>query len=240
MKSNARLRRTLGTALTVTLLGALLIPETAVGQVGHSPDASPYRHSRARRVLGVQSGYLWGDFGDAGVGPSNGVIGGGYVDLLFDSPIAVSFSVWYGGLERFVKNPGLPPDQRTTGPFRQQMMALDGSLQLVLTGSKTWHRMAPYVGLGLGLSFDNRVPQDSTDFTFGNKFLLQPAFGFRLYLSDRLVITAEGKDVMWRLSYPAAFLTGANPIINPTTQKPAEWTHHFVLRLGLGYAIGLD
>ena len=191
--------------------------------------------------MGVNGGYLWGDLGDAGVGPSNGPFLGVTFDMLFGGPIAISFNGWYAALERFVKEPGLPPDERTSGPFPQSVTALDGNIQLMLTGGKTWNRMAPYVGVGMGIAFGGTVPQDSSGFSFGTKFIIQPQAGIRLFVTDRIVLSTEVKDVLWRLSYPQTFLiVGPDPILDPDTQKANEWTHHFVLRFSLTYAIGFE
>lgn len=221
-------------------MGGAAAPPPASAQVGFSPESSPYRPIRARQLAGFNGGYVQGDLGDAGVGPSNGPFGGVTFDLLFDAPVALSFNVWHAALERFVKEPSLPPEQRTSGPYPQSVTALDANLQLVLTGSKSWNRLSPYLGVGLGIAFGGTVPQDPTGFSFGTKFILQPQAGFRMYLSDRIVLTAEMKDVLWRLSHPQSFLTVADPILDPDTQKANEWTHHFVLRFALAYAIGIE
>ena len=82
--------------------------------------------------------------------------------------------------------------------------------------------------------------QDSSGFTFGTKFIIQPQAGVRLFVTDRIVLSTEVKDVIWRLSYPQTFLIGPEPILNPITQKANEWTHHFVLRFALTYAFGFE
>ena len=239
MKSNTRFKLA-GTVRTLTALMAIApgVPTTGQTQVGHSPRSSPYRPILARQVFGLSGGYLWGDRGEAGVGPSNGATVGGFFDLSFGGPVGLSFNVWYADLNRFVKDPSLPPEERTTGPFSQAMVALDGNIQLTLTGAKSWRRMAPYLGMGMGISFGGDIPEDITGFTFNAKFLFQPAVGIRLHLSDRLILSAEAKDVIWRLSYPPAYLLGAEPILDPLINKANEWTHHFMLRFSLGYATG--
>ena len=161
-------------------------------------------------------------------------------DMVFGGPVALSFNAWYAGLERFVKQPGLPPDERTSGPFPQSVTAMDANVQLVLTGGKTWHRMAPYLGAGIGVGFGGTVPQDSSGFRFGVKFLVQPQAGIRFFVTDRIVLSTEVKDVIWRLSYPETYLIGDDPILDPRTNKASEWTHHFVLRFALTYAFGID
>ena len=219
---------------------AALAPPTTMAQVGFSPESSPYRPIRARHLFGFSGGYVWGDAGDAGVGPTNGPFGGVTFDMLFGGPVALSFNGWYADLERVVTAPGLPPDERTSGPYPQSVTVLDANLQFVITGSKSWHRLSPYVGLGIGIAFGGTVPQDSTGFSFGTRFVVQPAAGFRFYLTDRIVLTSEAKDVLWRLSYPQTYLTVDDPILDPRTQKANEWTHNFVLRFVLSYAFGIE
>ncbi len=160
--------------------------------------------------------------------------------MLFGGSIGISFNGWYAAMERFVKQPGLPPDERTSGPFPQSMTTIDANIQLMLTGGKTWNRMAPYVGVGIGIGFGGTVPQDSSGFSLGTKFIIQPQAGIRFFLTDRIVLSTEAKDVLWRLSYPPTYLIGDDPILNPVIHKANEWTHHFVLRFGLTYALGME
>ncbi len=81
---------------------AALAPPTTMAQVGFSPESSPYRPIRARHLFGFSGGYVWGDAGDAGVGPTNGPFGGVTFDMLFGGPVALSFNGWYADLERVV------------------------------------------------------------------------------------------------------------------------------------------
>ncbi len=233
LKSNVR-------TIIALLIGAALAPLPAAAQVGFAPEASPFRPIRARQAIGFTGGYIWGDLGEADVGPSNGPFGGVGLDLIFGGPIVISFNVWHASLERLVKEPGLPPESRTSGPFTQGLTALDGNIQFVLTGGKTWHGFSPFVGAGIGLGLGGTVPQDSTGFSLGTKFLVQPQVGFRLYFSDRIILIAEARDALWRLSHPQSFLTGDEPILDPRVNKANEWTHHFMLRFGLMYAFGMD
>jgi hypothetical protein len=209
-------------------------------QVGHPPDASPYRFIEARRVISATSGYLWGDLGDAGVGPSNGPVAGLRFDLLFNGPASVSFNAAWAGLERRIIDPTRPQAERTVGSADMSIFMFDAGFNLIFTGGKTWRGLAPYAGIALGAAFGNDVPTDTTSgFRFSTKFLLTPQAGLRLHVSDRLSLDARARDVMWRLSYPQSYFLGGDPVLDPLTQKRNEWTHHLALTLSLGWAIGV-
>lgn len=230
-------------AWAVAAIAACAAPAVARAQVGHPPGASPYRFVEARRILALSSGYVWGDLGDARVGPSNGVLAGARFDALFESPVGITFNAFYAALERRIIDPTLPADQRTLGEARQEIVAIDGGLTFIFSGAKSWRGFVPYIGTSIGIAFGREVREDSTSgFRFGTRFLLVPQGGLRLHLSDRLSFDVLARDLMWRLSYPGSYFVvppaGGDPVLDPNTQKGNEWTHHFTLQASLGWAIG--
>ncbi len=223
---------------------ALFWPGTASAQVGHAPESSPYRDLRAKHILSFTGTYVFGDAGKAGVGPTDGRLGGVRYDLYMSGAAAIGFGFSLGNFDRLLIDPAEPPDTRTLGSATQSVTMVDLGVNLVLTGAKTWHRLAPYVGFSLGLVFGGEVPEDSlSGFDFSTKFQLSPQAGVRWYVTDRLSIRLEGRDILWRLSYPESFFRlPANdpispPVLNPLTNKTTDWTHNLTLLLSLGYAV---
>jgi hypothetical protein len=112
-------------------------------------------------------------------------------------------------------------------------------MQLRLSGSKSWHGLAPYAGVGLGLAFDVHSPGDTTQsgYNFGTKITLSGTSGLRLHPSRRFTLQAEAKALLWRLKYPFSFRAPASDgsSVLPATAKLTDWTMHPWVSLGLGW-----
>ncbi len=224
------------------LLLAWTTPSAA--QVGHPPDASPFRDLKAGHSITPLFGYVGGSGGPLGVGPHKGTTIGLRYDLRTASTIQFGLGYARGNLERLVVNPFVALANRTSGPFEQTTSFVDLSVQLNLTGGKSWHRLAPYASLGAGLAFGNAdVASDSSGYEFGNKFYVAPAIGTRLFITDALHLRADVRGLFWNLKYPDSY--GREPVEEPGTPeepnavKPqgslSEWTLTPMLQVGLGY-----
>ncbi len=223
---------------------ALFWPGTASAQVGHAPESSPYRDLRAKHILSFTGGYVAGNAGKAGVGPTNGRFGAVRYDLHLSGATAMGFGFSFGYVDRLLIDPREGPDTRTLGNATQSLVMADFGINLVLTGAKTWRRLAPYLGFSLGLALGGEIPEDSlSGFNFSTKFQLSPQAGVRWYVTDRLSIRLEGRDILWRLSYPDSFFAApandltTDPILDLQTTKKTQWTHNPTLLLSLGYAV---
>ncbi len=217
----------------------------AWGQVGHPPGSSPYREVLARQVFSAFGGYVMGEGGKVGVGPTDGPVVGGRYEFLFGGPVAIDLRLAVADLDRLVIDATRPPGERVKGTFTQSVLMADAGINLVLTGAKTWRGLAPFVGGALGMAFGGDVPQDSSTFEFNAHFLVAPQGGVRWHIGDRLLLRFEGRDVIWRLRYPDLYFEppvvdpDGEPVLNPTTSSDTDWTHHLVLTVSLGYALRL-
>jgi hypothetical protein len=147
-------------------------------------------------------------------------------------------------LERLIVNPYVTLANRTTGPVKQTVSFAEVNLLLNLTGGKSWHRLAPFLGAAAGLTFPSGTPADTSRFEFGHKIYLAPTVGTRIFITDRLHLRAEARATFWKLKYPSTFQQ--EPIEEPgTTDNPnavisdgrvAEWIATPWLQVGLGYS----
>lgn len=240
----ASLRMTLWTLFACALL---LPPATAHAQVGHPPGASPYRDIRRGHTLTGTGGYFSGDGGRFGIGPHSSAVFGARYDIRTASAIQLGLGLARGSLERFIVNPFVLLANRRTGPVKQDVTFAELDLQLNVTGGKSWHRIAPYVGMGAGLAFASTTPADTSQYKFGRKFYLTPALGIRVFLSDRLHLRGEARATFWKLNYPTTFQQ--EPVEEPGTPEDPnavisggnlrEWTTSSWLQAGLGYSFSL-
>jgi hypothetical protein len=229
------------------LLAALLALEvpTLAAQVGHPPRSSPYRDIRKGHTITLMGSYFSGDGGEFNIGPHDGGVFGLRYDIRTGGTIQLGVGVTHGSLERFIVNPFVTLATRKSGPVKQSVTFADLTLQFNLTGGKSWHRIAPFVGLTGGLALAGDTPADTSQYDFGRKFYAAPGIGARIFLSDRLHLRAEARSTFWKLNYPTTFQ--GEPVQEPGTPenpnavissggKLSEWTTSSWLLVGLGYA----
>ena len=232
-----------GAGLTALLL--VLIGSSVQAQVGHRPSESPYRDIyRGHTVTGF-GGYIGGGGGEFGIGPHKGPLYGIRYDIRTASAIQLGLQLAQADLERFIVDPFVELAERVSGPVQQRVSFAEAELQLNLTGGKTWRRLAPFVAVGVGLALASGTEADTSGFDFGNKFYFAPQAGFRLFVTQRLHLRAEGRLAFWKLNYPTSFteeppLEPGNPPDESnaviTDGRVAEWTTVPWLQIGLGYS----
>ena len=222
---------------------AIFQTTTALAQVGHLPENSPYKDMRIKQALVFYGGLMSGGEGSAGVGPTNGPVGGVKWEITVGAPSILFLGFSMANLERPLVNPDDPPDTRFFGSADQRIVMLDAGLNFVLTGRKTWRGLAPYLGVGFGMAFGGSVPEDSSGYTFKTKFHIDPTIGIRFHPSPRFHFRIEGRAILWRLDYPQRFFDdpknalGTDPLLNPLIQTDTDWTVHPTLLFGIGYTL---
>jgi hypothetical protein len=219
---------------------SLSLANSALAQVGHPPQASPYRDIRKGHTFTAMGGYFKGDGGRFGIGPHGAYVFGARYDIRSASALQLGIGVYHGSLERLVVDPFVVVANRVKGPVKQAVTFAEIALQFNLTGGKTWHRLAPYVAASGGVAFATSTPTDTSGYSFGKKLYLAPAIGFRYFLSDRLHLRAEARATFWKLNYPTTFQQPppADPTAPPVLAggSTREWVSSRWLQAGLGYS----
>lgn len=184
-----------------------------------------------------------GDGGKLGIGPHDGTMFGARYDIRLGGVVQAEFALHHGSLERLIVDADAPVATRVTGPVSQSVTIPEIGLQFNITGSKSWNRLAPYIGGFGGLAIADRTPADTSGFNFGTKGMLGPVVGVRVILSQRLHARVEARRSFWKLNYPAAYLD--EPSQDPgTTEENAvlpdggleEWTSANWIMFGLAYS----
>ena len=209
----------------------------SAAQVGHDPSHSPYRDIRRGGVGVITFGYLGGSRGGPGVGLSDGPTGGLRYEVAFGNAIGASLGVAYARTTRFVVDPTKDSLSRRTGPFDNDVVLADVGLQLALTGRKTWHGFAPYVGGALGVALGGGSPPEPNGYEFGSKLIVAPEAGLRWYPARRVSVRSDFRLVFWRLKYPLDYKQPAsdNSRVLPLDARLTEWTAHPWITIGLGW-----
>jgi hypothetical protein len=224
--------------LLVALASVAVACSPLAAQVGHSPESSPYQDIRFAKFVSLLYGDIGGDGGKVGVGPHHGQSYGARFDIRLSGPLQAGLSFAQADLERLVIDADAPVATRVKGPVGQQLTLLELALQWNITGRKTWHRLAPYVTGAIGVATSTDTPSDTSGYSFGTKVYLSPGIGFRLFLSDRIHLRAEARQLFWKLSYPSSYFqapaadTTAAPVLSGGSHS--QWTGGRELRVGLG------
>jgi hypothetical protein len=221
-----------------------LVPCTALAQVGHPPGGSPFRDIKKGHTLTATGGYFGGSGGEFNIGPHKGEVFGGRYDIRTGSTLQLGLAVARANLDRFIVNPFVLLANRRSGPVRQAVTFAELALQFNLTGGKSWQRIAPFVGAGVGLAFAQATPADTSQYEFGRKIYLAPSVGFRFFITDRLHLRGEARAAFWKLNYPTTFQSepteepGIPPDRNAVIvgNRLSEWTASPWLQVGLGYS----
>jgi len=228
--------RTLVRAIALVWLGVVASWNGAAAQVGYEPGHSPYHDIPRGAVWALGFGHLGGSRGSVGVGPSDGLTGGLRYEVQFGA-VGASLGVAYARTSRFVEDYTKDSTSRKTGPFNDPVVLADVGLQLVLTGRKSWHRFAPFVGGALGVAIARPLAQD-TSYRFGTKITLAPNAGVRWYPARRFSVRGDFRLVLWKLHYPLSYEVPNN--IDHSSVLPAgapldQWTAHPWATIGVGW-----
>lgn len=223
------------------VLASVLVAAPTTAQVGHDPARSPYRDLRYSQFLSATGGYLFGGGGQFGIGPHDGWVATLRHDFLAERTITIGISGGYARPSRNYADLAATTGPRIKGPVEHRVTFVEGNVQFNVTGGKTWHRLAPYVGAALGLAFAGRVEEDSSTYRFGTKFYAAPALGVRVFLHQRLFLRLEARAMFWNLSYPNRYrdedpdgFGPLEPLLRGRQLK--EWSPVPMLHAGIGYA----
>ena len=213
-------------------------PNRLTAQVGYDPAHSPYHDAPSATGPVFYAGYLSGGRGSVPVGISDGNTWGVRYNLSFGSS-SLNLGVAYGQTTRRIVDPFVATAHNTSGLINCDLVIVDAGLQMAITGPKTWHGLAPYVGASLGVVFGSELAADTSGYTFGTKFTFGPDLGTKFYIGRRVNLQADFRVLFWRLSYPTNYEV-PNPVdggrVLALTASTNDWTTHPWLSLGLGWA----
>lgn len=231
-------------ALPLLLLLALLPFRPAAAQVGHPPGHSPYADIPRGATWTALVGDFRGDGGVVGVGPHHGLTYGLRYDIRVGGLVSLALVFSRGNLERLIVNPYDSVAKRVSGPVSQYVYFAGGGFQMNLTGPKTWHGLAPYVGGDLGFALSQSTPADTSGYKFGNRLFVAPGVGVRVFLGRHVHLRLDSKVNLWKLKYPGSF--AQEPTVQPGTAnqsnavipngKLSRWDGSLWLQAGLGIA----
>lgn len=216
------------------LVCALAAAPAAAAQVGNPPAHSPYRDIPKKMNATALVGYIGGDGGALGIGPHDGPAYGGRFGIAVSRPLEFSLSVQYAPLEGNLVYRDTSGKLTVSNPVPSPVWMFEGGVQFTVTGAKTWHGLAPYIGGGLGFAWRTDSPGSPDAFDFGGRFYLAPFAGTRFYLQPRTFLRAEIRGAFWKLAYPDYYYDEVNGIIESFAEN--TYLSNVWYQVGIGYS----
>lgn len=231
-------------AVKVVMLGVVLGAWSGplLAQVGHDPAHSPFRDITTRQSVTFMAGTFLGNRAKAGVGAQQGAAFGVRLRTFISGPIELSFGVTHISSQRITIDATQPESSRVGGPIQQDLIAADLGLGLSLTGLKTWHGLAPYVGVGVGIIAPTRKTVDPGGYRASSGFSFAPTIGVRARISRGIMLQVEARDHTIRYEWPLRYFDPVDsngdlitPPILDSKFKTQDLTHNLLLSIGLSY-----
>lgn len=221
-------------AIAATLLCFGMSPLAA--QVGTAPEKSPYQDFTYHQDLTVFGGYFSGNAGEANIGPKSSPLIGVRYGLHVGGPAELSLRVSRAFSTRNVIDPRKIGVARNLGTESDPIWIADAAINLALTGQKSFHRLVPVVGFGLGFASSGTQP-DVGSYSFGTGLALQFGGGIKFVTKGAFGARLDVTDYIWQLSYPGGYFLAptGGPAVLTSDQSQNEWTHNGVITLGISY-----
>lgn len=227
-------------AATAFVAALMLLPAAGLrAQVGFPPDASPYRDLEFRQDLSLFTGWFSAKEDIAGVAPRSAPMVGVRWDIRIGGP--AWFTVRAAGVasERTVIDPRRSVATRVIGDESSPIGLLDANIFVQLTGQKSWHRLVPVVGAGLGVASDFKSSRDVGDYQFGTPFAFNFGGGVRYVPDGRWSLRLDLTDYLYRIKYPDLYRIQASDgtRVLGDDDPSSQWTHNMALSIGASYQL---
>jgi hypothetical protein len=225
------------------LLLALLLSAPGVlaaQEVGTAPEHSPFQDILTHEGFTLFAGRFAGNPNDAHTGVRPGLMLAGRLNVRLSGALDISATFGEAFTSRLQINAG-GDTARIMGNLKVRLLAADLGLQLNLTGDKTWHRLAPYVYIGGGITTPSAKVVDPGGFELGTNFDVVPALGTRLFVSRGLELQFEVRDYYYRYNFPLSYITvpyAGHPDYSPINSVLVGdhvWYNHLALWVGVTY-----
>lgn len=200
---------------------------------------SPYRFIETRQEVGLFGGFFSPGTGRFGFGPGPGPQWGARYGINLSGPFGLEAVVTHVPTTRDIVDPGRAEGDRVVGEMSSQLIKLEGRVRFSLTGDRTWHGIAPFVGTGGGFIFD--VSKDNSDealllpgdrFSFGTSFLGSLGGGVRWFPTKRFLVRGDLFLQLYQLKTPRGY---SDPERGFRGVDEKEWVSGPSFSLGISY-----
>lgn len=198
---------------------------------------SPYRHIESPHAISVLGGYMNTDRGEMGLGVASGPLFGVQYTGRFAGPVAGVVRVWGMSTERAILSRDVSNAEAEPVVADETSSLLAGGevgLRLLVTGPRTWYRLAPFVELTGGMlavggsrtEVESELPANQV-VDYGPTFAVGTALGTDWFLTDRFSVNVAGRGLLWRLTVPEGLTSNG--------REDSEWTKNFGVTVGAAF-----
>lgn len=186
--------------------------------------------------------------GSFDIGPGSSSIFGVRYRTRVSSPLSLEIGVSRGNTERFVIDPRLDDGPAAVDTVDANWLLFEFGFQIALTGSRTLHKLQPFVVLTAGfLKGRGETVSDSLrsiedipfQYNIGTTSVFTAGFGVEWLPTDKIGVGAEFRNHLWRLKSPDGFfdpLVLLNiELLELTAPRESEWTSNLELSASLSY-----
>lgn len=200
---------------------------------------TPYRFFEETQAAGITAAYISTDKGSVGLGPNSGAAFGARYHIRLSGPFFLEGEALYFPTTRAVLDTTVVDSAfQQVGEADLAIGVVMASLRLNLTGQRTWHRLLPFVLLGVGGAIEasedeaaNENIQSEARFDFGTTFAGQLGAGIEWFPVERLAIRVDARNILWQLATPQGLL-----LQNVGRTLPAEeWTNNATASVGVSF-----
>lgn len=218
--------------LVVTLL---MIAQAAQAQVGYQPDRSPYRDKDYNRDWTLFMGQYLAEPDPVGVAPSNGPLVGVRWQMHLTGPLSFAVRLAGASSERTEIDPTEPLATRVVRTETVPLVLADASLELSLTGHRTWHGLSPVLNGGLGFAADMRGRTDVGDYRFGIPFTMTFGAGATWTPNSIWGLRLDWSNYIYRITYPGSYYVKStqDPAPRLAGQSNSFWRRNNTFTLGV-------
>ncbi|MDT8370314.1 MAG: outer membrane beta-barrel protein [Longimicrobiales bacterium] len=224
---------------TVAVHGLAATLLVATAPLAAQEISSPYRFVESNRELSFSVGAIGGAEGRFGLGAEDGVGFGAKVGFTLSDLLGVDFGLGYADLTRQVIDPTGEEGPVSVGEASVTQITIDARLRASLTGRRTWHRLQPYIFMGLGLRGDFADDQEA-DFAVAEefraetstKFMVRGGVGMRFIPGQKWVARVELGGLLYRIDTPPGF---SNEELGFEQVEKNEFVSPATLEFSLGF-----
>ncbi|MGQ0764344.1 MAG: hypothetical protein ACT4OZ_01590 [Gemmatimonadota bacterium] len=219
---------------------SLSIADPIAAQVGHLPAQSPYRDLERRGELSWVGGFYEAAIDPARVAPRDGPFVGAHYEYRLGGPAYFSARSILVNSKRLVLDPTLPIGDRPQGDITAPFLLTDVGITLSLTGFKSWNRLVPTLGAGVGLGAGFDGGRDVGDYRFGFPFLISARPGLKFLVGGKWHARLDATNYFHRVRYPESYYTKTGPddTVLPVDAPRNFWKRNRAVSLGLTYNFG--
>ncbi len=225
--------------LLLPILGGLLV---CASSTRAQTIPSPYRYVDERQSISVFGGYLATDAGRLDLGPESSPLFGARYSIRLGGPFDAEARATFIPTTRTVwDTTAVAGELLEVGEADLSLALLEGSLRFNLTGPRTYRGFMPYFlaggGVALTVSDDEALENEAeigarVRFDFGTRFAGHVGAGIEWFVTRRLALRAEARDVFWRLPTPP----GLADFLDEVQSVPdSEWVQNFEFSLGAAF-----